>query len=144
MAQILTSELTLTVSRILPAPAARVYDAWLDPAVLARFMTTCQDGAGARVTNDPRVGGSYEIVMRDEDREIPHYGTYLELVPHQRLRFTWQSPHSVEGSMVTITLTPVAEGTRLDLRQDRFASEGARDGHIKGWTAILGNLAGMV
>lgn len=141
MAQVLTSELTLTVSRTIPAPAARVYDAWLNPAVLARFMTVCEGGPGARVVNDPRVGGSYEIVMRDGDREIPHHGTYLELVPHERLRFTWESPHSVEGSMVTITLTPDGDQTRIDLRQDRFASEGARDGHIKGWTAILGNLA---
>jgi uncharacterized protein YndB with AHSA1/START domain len=141
MAQVLTSELTLTVSRTIPAPAARVYDAWLNPAVLARFMTVCEGGSDARVANDPRVGGSYEIVMRDGDREIPHRGTYLELVPHERLRFTWESPHSVEGSVVTITLTPDGDQTRIDLRQDRFASEGARDGHIKGWTAILGNLA---
>ncbi len=141
MAQEMTAELTLTVSRTIPAPVARVYDAWLNPAVLARFMTTCEGGPGARVTNDPRVGGSYEIVMRDGDREIPHHGTYLELVPHQRLRFTWQSPHSVEGSMVTITLTPEGDATRIELRQDRFAHEGARDGHIKGWTAILSVLA---
>ena len=144
MAQIMTSELTLTVTRTIPAPPARVYEAWLNPAVLARFMTVCEGGPAARVSNDARVGGRYEILMRDGDREIPHHGTYLELVPHQRLRFTWESPHSVEGSMVTITLTAEGDATRIDLRQDRFASEGARDGHIKGWTAILGNLAGVV
>lgn len=130
----------MTVSHFIAAPLARVYDAWLNPTMLARFMTTCEGGPAAQVTNDPRVGGASRIVMRDAARDIAHHGTYLELVPHQRLRFTWQSPHSVEGSVVTVAMTPEGDGTRIDLRQDRFASEGLRDGHIKGWTAILAEL----
>ena len=130
----------MTVTQHIAAPLARVYDAWLNPQILARFMTTCAGGPAAQVTSDPRVGGAFRIVMLDGAREIPHHGTYLELVPDQRLRFTWQSPHSIEGSVVTITFTPEGDGTRIDLRQDRFSSEGLRDGHIKGWTAILSEL----
>lgn len=141
MAQEVTTELTMTVTRTLPAPPARVYDAWLNPAMLARFMVPCEGGAEAEVANDPRVGGTFRIVMRDGERDVPHHGTYLELMPHSRIVFTWQSPHSVEGSLVTLTLAPEGDGTHVSLRQDRFASEALCEGHRKGWTHILAELA---
>lgn len=140
MTQIATAELSLTLDQLLPAPPARVYDAWLDPGFLARFMSPCAGGSVPEASVDARVGGAYRIVMNDGSRDIPHHGTYLEMQRPHRLRFTWQSPHSVEGSVVTLTLTPEGEGTRLVLRQDRFAHESARDGHIKGWTFILNQL----
>lgn len=144
MAQVMTTELTMTVTRTLPAPPARVYDAWLNPAMLARFMVPCDGGAEAEVANDPRVGGTFRIVMHDGDREVPHHGTYLELMPHSRIVFTWQSPHSVEGSLVTLTLAPEGEGTHVTLRQDRFAAEELCEGHRKGWTRILDELAARI
>jgi uncharacterized protein YndB with AHSA1/START domain len=136
------TELTLTLSRAIPAPVARVYDAWLDPAMLRRFMIPCEGGSVVEATSDARVGGAFRIVMHADGKDIPHWGTYLDLVPHRRIVFSWQSPHSVEGSTVTLTLTPEGTGTRVDLAQVRFANEGARDGHGKGWSYILGELAG--
>lgn len=136
-----TEELNLTVTRHLPASPARVYRAWTQAESLAAFMSNCEGMGGARAETDTRVGGGFRIVMTVEGREIPHMGTWLELVPDQRLRFTWHSPFSVEGSEVTITLAPDGTGTLLTLTQRRFANEGARDGHVKGWTAILNGLA---
>lgn len=130
----------MTVEKLLPAPPARVYDAWLNPDLLARFMVPCAGGSVPEASVDARVGGSFRIVMNDGTRDIPHHGTYLELARPTRMVFTWQSPHSVDGSLVTLTLMPDRDGTRLTLRQDRFASEGARDGHVKGWTMILSML----
>ncbi len=140
MTQIMTAELTLTVAQSYRAPPDRVYDAWLSPEMLARFMVPCDGGSVPEAAVDARVGGTFRIVMNDGASDIPHHGTYLELSRPHRMRFTWQSPHSVEGSLVTLTLTPEGDGTRLELRQDRFASEGAREGHRKGWTAILASL----
>ncbi len=139
-----TPDLTMTVSRVIPASQTRVYDAWLDPAMLARFMVA-KDGASVpEAQADPRVGGKYLIVMRHGDQDLPHHGTYLELVPHSRIVFSWQSAHSIDGSVVTLTFTPEDGGTRVDLRQDRFASEGAREGHRGGWTRILQELTATV
>ncbi len=141
MTQIMTAELTTTVVRTFPAPPTRVYDAWLDPAFLSRFMVACDGGTVPEVSVDPRVGGHFLIVMNDGTKDIPHRGTYLDLTRPHRMVFTWTSPHSVEGSIVTLTLTAEGTGTRLELRQDKFASEGARDGHTRGWTRILQELA---
>lgn len=140
------SELELTISRTIPASREAVFNAWLSPTVLAQFMTTPMGGtAPTRVTNDPVKGGRFSIVMMNEDKEIPHAGTYLEIDPHSRLVFTWESPYSLDDSVVTIDLTEPAPGTTdLTLRHVKFRSEQARDGHKEGWTAIVGNLVNLI
>ncbi|MGN6209921.1 SRPBCC family protein [Asticcacaulis sp.] len=137
------SELELTVNRTIAAPREAVFNAWLSPATLAKFMRTATDGVeAAHVTTDPVKGGRFRIVMVTPEREIPHSGTYLEVSPHSRLSFTWESPHSLDDSVVTIDFAEPAPGqTEITLKQVKFRSEEARDGHIKGWTAILGYLA---
>jgi uncharacterized protein YndB with AHSA1/START domain len=136
------SELELTINRTIPASREAVFNAWLSPKILAQFMTTPMGGTKpSRVTNDPVKGGRFSIVMMNEDKEIPHAGTYLEIDPHSRLVFTWESPYSLDDSVVTIDLTEPAPGkTDLTLRHVKFRSEQARDGHKEGWTAIIGNL----
>jgi uncharacterized protein YndB with AHSA1/START domain len=136
------SELELTISRTIPASREAVFNAWLSPEILAKFMTTPKGGsAPARVNNDPVKGGRFSIVMMNGEKEIPHAGTYLEIDPHSRLVFTWESPYSLDDSVVTIDLTEPEPGkTDLKLRHVKFRSEEARDGHKDGWTTIVGNL----
>lgn len=131
------TDLTLTVSRLIRAEPKRVYDAWLDPAMLMRFMRTCEGDSVPSARTDPREGGRFEIVMRADDRDIPHAGTYLELRPHDRIVFTWESPYSTDGSTVTVDLAPEGAATRLTLTHVKFLSEEMRGAHEKGWGAIL-------
>ena len=134
------TDLTLTVKRTIKANPEAVYAAWLDPATITRFMA---GGADQRVTEartDPRVGGSFRIVMTS-DKDIAHQGVYRDLVPHSLIRFTWESPYSPADSEVTIRLSPVADGTEITLSQVKFLSEGAREGHQGGWSRILERLA---
>lgn len=139
------SELSLTVRKTIPAPIEAVFNAWLDPKMLKKFMVTCEGDEVPKAESDARTGGRFLVVMATGGKEIPHSGTYLELKPHSRLVFTWESPHSVDGSTVTVDLAPAGDGaTDLTLTQVKFANEGSRDGHIKGWTAILDALAKMV
>lgn len=136
------TELELTVSRKIAASRDKVFDAWLSPAMLAQFMRIPTDSTGpSRVENDPVKGGRFSIVMLTPEREVPHAGTYLEIDPHSRLSFTWESPHSLDDSVVTIDFAEAGpNSTEITLKQVKFRSEQARDGHIKGWTAILGGL----
>ncbi|MBX9457464.1 MAG: SRPBCC domain-containing protein [Rhizobium sp.] len=137
------SELELTVNRTIPASREAVFKAWLSPDMLAKFMATPMGGsASSRVSNDPVKGGRFSIVMMNGDKEIPHAGTYLEIDPHSRLVFTWESPYSLDDSVVTIDLTEPKPGTTdLTLRHVKFRSEEARNGHQEGWTVIIGGLA---
>lgn len=132
-------ELELTVSRKIAVSREKVFNAWLSPAMLAKFMVVPSGGTGlSKVKNDPVKGGRFSIVMVTAEKEIPHAGTYLEIDPFSRLAFTWESPYSLDDSVVTIDLTEVDAGTtEITLKQVKFKSEDARHGHEEGWTAIL-------
>ncbi|MCY1127364.1 SRPBCC domain-containing protein [Frigidibacter sp. RF13] len=131
------SDLRLTVSRTIAAPARKVYDAWLNAETLARFMLPAEGVTVTDCTTDPRVGGRFSMIMRVGERDIPHAGTYHELTPHSRIRFGWESPFSADDSEVTIDLAPEATGTKVTLTHVRFPSDESRDNHEAGWGRIL-------
>lgn len=134
------TDLSLKVSRRIPAPAQRLFDAWLDPEMLMKFI--CPDhGMGVKsAETDPRVGGKYSIIMLGESGEIPHWGAYQEITPHSRIVFTWESAYSIPGSTVTLTFEETDGGTDVTLLHERFLNEEMRDNHEKGWTSILAKL----
>lgn len=136
------TELELTVSRKIAASREKVFNAWLSPEILAQFMRTPTGGAvPSKVKTDPVKGGRFSIVMVTAEREIPHAGTYLEIDPYSRLSFTWESPYSLDDSVVTIDLAELGpDATEITLKQVKFRSEEARQGHTKGWNSILDNL----
>ncbi|MEP7456769.1 SRPBCC domain-containing protein [Phyllobacterium sp. SB3] len=139
------SELELTINRTISASRERVFNAWINPAAMAKFMRPPDCIKDSRVKNDPVKGGRFEIVMVTQEREVPHYGTYLEIDPHSRLSFTWGSPHSLDDSVVTIDFVEVDPNkTNVTLRHVKFRDESSRDGHNQGWTAIISNLESVV
>jgi len=136
------NDLSLTIEKRIAAPAERVYNAWLDPEMLIRFMSNCEGMSLRAAETDPRIGGRFLLVMNSGDKDIPHQGTYLELNPFSRIAFTWESAYStIENSTVTLTFAAQDGGTLLTLTHVRFVDESSRDGHRGGWTTILDGLA---
>lgn len=140
----MTTDLSLKVSKVIAAPPKRVFDAWLDPATLVKFITPDPTLAAPDVTVDATEGGRFDIIMKGSERELPHWGTYREIRRPERLVFTWESEFSIAGSTVTLTFAPEGDGTRLTLVHERFKSEEMRDNHEKGWTAIVTHLGGLL
>ena len=139
------TELKLETSRIINAPRDRLFDAWLDPEMLSRFMTPGPDVTVAEARTDARVGGRFLVVMRAGDKDLPHQGTYKTIDRANRFAITWESPMSpVEGSLVTVDFEDATGGTLVRLNHVRFPSEESRDNHEKGWGAILNALAKAV
>lgn len=139
------TELKLETSRLIAAPRERLFDAWLDPKMLARFMTPGPNMSVPEAKTDPKVGGRFLVVMRTGDKDLPHQGTYRTIDRPNRLAFTWESPMSpVEGSTVTIDFGEAEGGTMVTLRHVRFPNEQSRDNHKAGWGHILDSLAGSV
>lgn len=91
---------------------------------------------------DVRVGGRYRIVMRAPDGEEHHVsGVYREVVPNEKLVFTWAWRSTPEReSLVTVTLRAVGAGTELTLTHEQFFDEEARDKHGQGWNGCLARL----
>ncbi|MCK8485024.1 SRPBCC domain-containing protein [Aliiroseovarius sp. S2029] len=136
------TDLSLEITRHIPYPPERVFDAWLDPKMLTKFMIA---GAGVTVpdaTVDAKVGGRFCIIMRVPNAgDLPHEGEYRIIDRAKKLQFTWESHASTaEESIVTLDLTPKDGGTDLRLHHIRFPSEESRDNHKGGWTAILAKL----
>jgi uncharacterized protein YndB with AHSA1/START domain len=134
---------SLTLKRRINAPPAKVFSAWTDPEQIKRWF-----GPGPSQTihaeADVRVGGRYRIVARAPDGEEHDVsGVYREVVPGQKLVFTWAWRTTPEReSLVTIALNPDGDGTMLTLTHEQFFDEAARDRHRTGWTAVLDNLDG--
>ncbi|MET1412509.1 SRPBCC domain-containing protein [Roseibium sp. HPY-6] len=131
------NDLSVVVSRVFNAPAERVFEAWLNPETLAKFMTPGPGMTVPKATTDPTVGGRFEIIMQAGDQHIPHAGTYKEISRHSRLAFTWESPFSEPDSLVTLDFEKVEGGTQLTLTHVKFPSLESRDNHEGGWTRIL-------
>lgn len=138
------NDLTLTVVRKINATPAKVFEAWLNPEMLRRFMMPAAGMSVANAVNDPREGGRFEIVMVAGENEIPHAGIYREISPHSRIVFTWESPYSVDDSTVTLDFQSIEGGTHVTLTHVRFANEETRDNHKGGWTGILEALESAV
>jgi uncharacterized protein YndB with AHSA1/START domain len=136
------TELSLTTTRVIRAPVEKVFNAWLETETLKKFMVPCEGGSVPVAETDAREGGRFKVIMSTGEKDIPHAGTYLDIEPHSKIVFTWESPFSVDGSTVTLLFKPIDAGeTELTLTQVKFADEGSRDGHLGGWTYILNMLA---
>lgn len=133
---------SLTMVRRIKAAPAAVFEAWTRPEILARWWgprhTMVQD---AEV--DARVGGRFRVTLV-EDNGARHTvsGAYAEVVPAQRLVFSWAWEATAElVSRVTVTFRAVPDGTELTLTHDRFANEGTATRHRRGWTESLERLS---
>lgn len=141
----MTDEFAVTVRREIAAPADDLFDAWLDAQSLGTWLRP----SGVRETRaetDPRVGGTFRIVMVDDESSMEHTGTYREIDRPRRLVFTWSSPATrFRDSIVTVTFEPSSDGsTVIEINQVGLPDEEARAGHHAGWSDALRELERIV
>jgi uncharacterized protein YndB with AHSA1/START domain len=133
----------LAIERTYPVAPEKVWRAWTDPEALKRWWAPRPGDRVSLCELDVRVGGRFRIVFGPADGEQNECaGEYLEVEAPRRLVFTWHWPRSTPErvSRVAITFLPVAGGTELAFRHDRFHDQAAADNHKRGWTAALGKL----
>jgi uncharacterized protein YndB with AHSA1/START domain len=132
---------SLTLTRRFRARPEKVWAAWTDPEKLIAWFCTAKAKAGSfRANLDVRVGGSYRISfdMAESGEYSEVGGVYREVVPNERLQFTWAWHSTPEReSLVTISFKPDAVGTLMTFRHEQFADEAARDNHEKGWSKFF-------
>ena len=139
------TELTVNLSKTINAPIEQVFDAWLDPAMLAQFILPMPGMPQPEVNNDAREGGEFSIIMQVGEDRIPHTGSYLIINRTSQLVFTWQSPFSVDGSQVDLRFNAINDNTtEIELTHTKFADEEARSDHEGGWGNILDTLGNIV
>jgi uncharacterized protein YndB with AHSA1/START domain len=133
-------KVTIRVTRRFTASAERVFDAWLDPARVGKWLFATKTGQMVRVEIDARVGGSFVIVDRRDGVDVEHVGTYLEIERPRKLVFTFTVPHySSESTQVTVEITPLGTGCELTLTHEGVLPEWASRTE-SGWKGILDGL----
>lgn len=123
--------------RVFDAPLERVFEAFTEPAELAKWWGP-HGFTTPEIHLDLRVGGSYRFTMQPPDGEAFHLsGAFLEIHPPARPSFTfrWDEPDPDDReTVVSLSLDSVGGVTTVSLSQGQFATEGRLELHREGWS----------
>ena len=141
----------VAITRVFDAPRALVWQAWTDPKMMAQWFGP--RGFTSSVPElDLRVGGALRIVMHGHGNDYPMIGTFLEVVPPERLVFSSAAIDNdgnrlLEGE-TTVTFTEKAGKTTLSLKAHAVGlvpiAAQMLAGMEAGWTQSIDKLQELV
>ncbi|MBO9577644.1 MAG: SRPBCC family protein [Microbacteriaceae bacterium] len=146
---------TFVLEREYPVPVARVWEAFADPAVKARWFGS-DDFIILSRSDDFRVGGrSLEDSRFGADAPIGRFAaTYTDIVEQERIVMTydmWLDGAHASTSITTVLFEPTAEGTRLTYTEQGVHLDGvhgpgpeAAAGREHGTGELLDQLGGYL
>src|SRR5260221_9153915 len=138
---------TVRLHRVLRASPERVYRAFLDADAMAKWLPP--NGFTGKVHEmDARVGGRHRMSFTNFTSGKSHSfgGEFLELVPHERLRYTdvFDDPNLPGEMRVTVSLKKVSVGTELSIVQEGIPDVIPPEACCLGWQESLASLAKLV
>lgn len=138
---------TVRLHRVLRAAPERVYRAFLDPDAMAKWLPP--NGFTGKVHHmEAKVGGTYKMSFTNFSTGTSHSfgGKYLELKPHELLRYTDKfDDANLPGEMITtVTLKQVFCGTELNVTQEGIPAVIPAEACYMGWQESLILLAKLV
>ena len=138
---------TIRLHRVLRATPEKIYRALLDADAMAKWLPA--NGFTGKVHDlDAKVGGTYKMSFTNFTTGKSHSfgGTYLELTPHERIRYTnkFDTPNLPGQMQTTITLKQVFCGTELNITQEGIPAAIPAEACYLGWQESLMLLAKLV
>jgi uncharacterized protein YndB with AHSA1/START domain len=138
---------TVRLHRVLRASPERVYRAFLDADAMAKWLPP--HGFTCKVHSmDARVGGTFRMSFINFSTGHGHSfgGEYLELVPHERIRYTdrFDDPNLPGEMQVTVSLKQVSCGSELNVLQEGIPGVIPLEMCHLGWQESLAQLATLV
>ena len=138
---------TVRLHRVLRAPPQRVYQAFLDPDAMVKWLPP--HGFTGKVHHmDARVGGGYRMSFTNFGTGKSHTfgGKYLELTPHTQIRYTdqFEDPNLPGEILVTLSFQQVLCGTELNILQEGLPVVIPVEFCYLGWQESLSMLAQLV
>jgi uncharacterized protein YndB with AHSA1/START domain len=138
---------TIRLHRVLRAAPEKIYRAFLDADAMVKWLPP--NGFTGKVHHmDAKVGGTHKMSFTNFTTGSSHSfgGKYLELVPHERLRYTDSfDDANLPGEMqVTITFRKVSVGTELEIVQEGVPEVIPPEACYLGWQESLTLLGKLV
>jgi uncharacterized protein YndB with AHSA1/START domain len=138
---------SVRLHRVLTAPPERVYRAFLDADAIAKWLPP--NGFTCKVHHfDAKVGGTHKMSFTNFTTGNSHSfgGTYLELVPNERIRYTdaFDDPNLPGEMTVTVTLKKVSCGTEMHVLQENLPDVIPVEQCYLGWQESLVLLGKLV
>jgi uncharacterized protein YndB with AHSA1/START domain len=138
---------TIRLHRVLRATPEKIYKAFLDADAMAKWLPP--NGFTGKVHQmDAKVGGTYKMSFTNFSTGKGHSfgGTYLELTPHERIRYTdtFDDPKLPGEMQTTITLKKVSCGTEVTIVQEGLPAAIPVEACYLGWRESLVSLAKLV
>lgn len=138
---------TIRLHRVLRTKPEKVYRAFLEPDAAARWLPP--NGFTCKVDHlDARVGGTFRMSFRNFSTGTAHSfgGSYLELVPGQKIRHTdkFDDPNLPGELITTITFREVSVGTEMNVVQENVPEAIPPEACYLGWQESLAQLAQVV
>jgi uncharacterized protein YndB with AHSA1/START domain len=138
---------TLRMQRVFNAPRALLWSAWTKPEMIVRWLGPVTWPAISH-TSDFRVGGRWSATLESTTGEgtYQQFGVYMEIVPEERLVFSfkWADGHedgTPVDTLVTVVLSDDASGgTQLDFTHAELKSPLSAERHHYGWTSTFDRL----
>ena len=138
---------TIRLHRVFTTSPEKIYRAFLEPDAFAKWLPP--NGFACTVHHlEPKIGGTFKMSFRNFTTGASHAfgGEYLELVPHQRLRYTnfFDDPNLPGEMQVTVNLKKVMVGTEVNIEQAGIPDLIPPEACYLGWQESLRNLAKLV
>jgi uncharacterized protein YndB with AHSA1/START domain len=138
---------TVRLHRVFSSKPEKVYRAFLDADAMAKWLPPY--GFTCKVHHmDAKVGGSFRMSFTNFTTGKGHSfgGEYLELVPHEHIRYTdrFDDPNLPGVMHVTVKLKAVSVGTEVHIEQSGIPSLIPPEACYLGWQQSLVQLAKVV
>ena len=138
---------TVKLHRVLRTSPEQLYKAFLDADAMAKWLPPY--GFTCKVHHlDARVDGSFKMSFKNFSTGGEHSfgGTYLELLPFERIRYIdkFDDPNLPGEMQVTVVLTQVSCGTDLSIVQEGIPSVIPVEMCYLGWQESVAQLARLV
>ena len=132
---------TVTLTRRFDRSPEEVFDPWLDPAKVGKFLFATPGGQMTKVEINAIPAGRFLIVERRAGEDVEHVGEYFEIHRPSRLAFTFVVPrYSPVSTRVSIEIEPFKTGCELRLTHAGVPEANAAQAEA-GWNGILDGLA---
>lgn len=138
---------TIRLHRVLRSTPEKIYRAFLDADAMSKWLPP--HGFTAKVHHsEVKIGGTFKMSFTNFTTGHSHSfgGSYLELVPHERLRYTdkFDDPNLPGEMQVTVMLKKVSVGTEVNIEQAGVPAVIPAEACYLGWQESLGQLAQLV